>query len=128
MILFSEGFLLAGILSSKLVQLYLLSSRQLSQQHHYDFGLRAIKAVLQVAGEMRRNKTLYSHIDDTTLLLQAVFDASIPKFIAEDVPLFMGIVEDLFPNFENFKEDTLLLRVIVFWFYLVSICGVKTAI
>lgn len=46
---------------------------------------------------------------------QAVFDASIPKFIAEDVPLFMGIVEDLFPNFENFKEDTLLLRVILFY-------------
>ena len=112
MILFSEGFLLAGVLSSKLVKLYQLSSRQLSQQHHYDFGLRAIKAVLQVAGEMRRNKTMYSHIDDTTLLLQAVFDASIPKFIAEDVPLFMGIVEDLFPAFENFKEDTLILRVI----------------
>ncbi|KAL5256854.1 hypothetical protein ACHWQZ_G011949 [Mnemiopsis leidyi] len=109
-ILFSEGFLLAGVLSSKLVQLYQLSSRQLSQQNHYDFGLRAIKAVLQVAGEMRRNKTMYSHIDDTTLLLQAVFDASIPKFIAEDVPLFMGIVEDLFPKFEHFKEDTLVLR------------------
>ena len=54
---------------------------------------------------------MYSHIDDTTLLLQAVFDASIPKFIAEDVPLFMGIVEDLFPNYEHFKEDTLILRV-----------------
>ena len=45
-----------GVLSTKLVKLYELSSRQLSQQNHYDFGLRAIKTVLQVAGEMRRNK------------------------------------------------------------------------
>lgn len=98
-------------MSTKLVKLYQLSSRQLSQQNHYDFGLRAIKAVLQVAGEMRRNKAAYNHIDDTTLLLQAVFDASLPKFIAEDVPLFMGIVEDLFPNYNNMTEDTTVLKV-----------------
>ena len=60
---------------------------------------------------MRRNRTSYSHIDDTTLLLQAVFDASLPKFIAEDVPLFMGIVEDLFPNYESLSEDNTLLKV-----------------
>ena len=64
-----------------------------------------------MAGEMRRNRASYSHIDDTTLLLQAVFDASLPKFIAEDVPLFMGIVEDLFPNYRKVEEDTTVLKV-----------------
>ena len=34
--------------------LYKLSQGQLSRQYHYDFGLRALKAVLVMAGELKR--------------------------------------------------------------------------
>ena len=64
-----------------------------------------------MAGEMRRNGAVYSDVDDTTLLLQAAFDATLPKLIAEDVPLFMGIVEDLFPDQQRIHEDTTILKV-----------------
>ncbi|KAA6323695.1 MAG: putative dynein heavy chain, partial [Streblomastix strix] len=41
--LFSEGFQTAKDLAQKMTQLYKLSSEQLSQQDHYDFGMRAVK-------------------------------------------------------------------------------------
>ena len=54
--LYSEGFKYGRILSQKMVTLYNLMQKQLSQQSHYDFGMRAIKSVLVCAGAMRRAK------------------------------------------------------------------------
>jgi dynein heavy chain len=54
--LMSEGFQGARVLAIKFVTLYELSSELLSKQAHYDWGLRAVKSVLRVAGQMKRGE------------------------------------------------------------------------
>lgn len=96
-ILFSEGFISASPLSLKMVNLYKLSSEQLSKQDHYDFGMRAVKSVLVMAGQLKRQE---SHLPEDIVLIRAMRDSNLPKFLAHDVPLFLAIIGDLFPGKE----------------------------
>ncbi|KAK2964418.1 putative Dynein axonemal heavy chain 6 [Blattamonas nauphoetae] len=93
--LYSEGFKTAKILARKMTQLYKLSSEQLSQQSHYDFGMRAVKSVLVMAGRLRRDN---SDLGEDVVLIRAMCESNLPKFLADDIPLFNGIVGDLFPE------------------------------
>ena len=77
-----------------MVQLYKLASEQLSQQDHYDFGMRAVKSVLVMAGEVKRSTSM----NEDLVLIRAMRDSNIPKFISHDIPLFEALVKDLFPT------------------------------
>ncbi|XP_055843876.1 dynein axonemal heavy chain 6 [Episyrphus balteatus] len=96
-ILYSEGFEDPKVLAHKMVQMYKLCSEQLSQQNHYDFGMRAVKSVLVMAGSLKRSAP--SQREDITLIA-ALRDSNIPKFLADDAFLFRGILSDLFPGVE----------------------------
>lgn len=52
--LYSLGYKTAERLSGKIVSLFELCADQLSNQPHYDFGLRALKSVLVSSGNMKR--------------------------------------------------------------------------
>ncbi|XP_004753142.1 dynein axonemal heavy chain 10 isoform X1 [Mustela putorius furo] len=95
--LFSEGFLWAKTLAKKMTVLYKLAREQLSKQHHYDFGLRALKSVLVMAGELKRGS---SDLQEDVVLMRALRDMNLPKFVFEDVPLFLGLISDLFPGLD----------------------------
>lgn len=51
--LVAEGFQEARVLARKFITLYTLCKELLSKQDHYDWGLRAIKSVLVVAGSLK---------------------------------------------------------------------------
>ncbi|XP_041985040.1 dynein axonemal heavy chain 10 [Aricia agestis] len=95
--LFSDGFLTAKVLAKKMTVLYKVAREQLSKQSHYDWGLRALIAVLRMAGKLRRDSPDLSEI---MVLMRALRDINHPKFVFEDVPLFLGLIKDLFPGLE----------------------------
>ena len=100
--LFSEGFGDAKTLSRKMCKLYILCSEQLSQQPHYDYGLRAVKSVLVMAGGLKRSQP---DLPEDLVLIRALRDSNIPKFLADDLPLFAAIIQDLFPGVEIPSND-----------------------
>ena len=100
--LFAEGFGDAKNLSRKMCKLYILCSEQLSQQPHYDYGLRAVKSVLVMAGGLKRSNP---NTPEDLVLIRALRDSNVPKFLADDLPLFAAIVQDLFPGVEIPSND-----------------------
>jgi dynein heavy chain len=57
--------------------------------------MRAVKSVLVMAGQLRRSE---KGLDEEMILIRAMRDSNIPKFLEQDVPLFRNIIMDLFPD------------------------------
>ncbi|KAI0984910.1 hypothetical protein GJ496_004664 [Pomphorhynchus laevis] len=92
--LVSAGFTEAKVLSRKFVTLYSLCRDLLSKQDHYDWGLRAIKSVLVVAGNLRRADP---DLPENMVLMRALRDFNVPKITNDDLSIFLGLIQDLFP-------------------------------
>ncbi|XP_074871093.1 dynein axonemal heavy chain 9 [Carettochelys insculpta] len=113
--LVAEGFLEARVLAKKFITLYQLCKELLSKQDHYDWGLRAIKSVLVVAGSLKRGDP---DRPEDQVLMRSLRDFNIPKIVTDDVPVFMGLIGDLFPaldvprkrdlSFESFVKQAVL--------------------
>jgi dynein heavy chain len=95
--LMAEGFVGAKELASKFYGLYSLLKELLSKAPHYDWGLRAVKSVLVVAGGFKRAEP---DIPEDVLLMRALRDFNTPKIVKEDEVVFFGLLGDLFPGLD----------------------------
>lgn len=102
--LVAQGFLDATVLARKFITLYQLCKELLSKQDHYDWGLRAIKSVLVVAGALKRGNPEHS---EDSVLMRALRDFNIPKLVTEDMAVFLGLISDLFPNLDAPRKRNL---------------------
>eukprot|EP00116_Pleurobrachia_bachei_P013385 sb/3473647/ len=121
--LYSQGFRTAELLSKKIVPLFKLCQEQLSSQSHYDFGLRALKAVLVSAGNVKRDRIqrikagkvergetvdegeIGGNLPEQDILIQSVCETLMPKLVAEDIPLLQSLLSDVFPGIQYKGAD-----------------------
>ncbi len=75
-----QGFVEAKMLAKKFASLYYLLEDLLSPQKHYDWGLRAIKSVLVVAGSLLRAEEGQL---ESNVLFRALRDLNIAKILAQ---------------------------------------------
>lgn len=101
-VLLSEGFNEAKIIGRKMVSLFESAKQLLSPQQHYDWGLRALKTSLGIAGKFKRQQSQGIELEakrvEEELVLQAVCITTLPKLTYEDSKRFLELMGDIFPD------------------------------
>ena len=57
--------------------------------------MRAVRSTINAAGLLKRDNP---QEDEAKIVLKAVMDINQPKFLKNDIPLFINILGDLFPG------------------------------
>ncbi|KAH6672719.1 dynein heavy chain [Plectosphaerella plurivora] len=102
--LYSQGFNQAKMLSKQTVPFFDQCANRLSKQAHYDFGLRALKSVLVSSGGLKRARlTEVGEISNEELvepeiIVQSIRETIAPKLIKSDVEIMTEVESDCFPG------------------------------
>ena len=104
-LLLSVGFTrkTSSTLGRKLVSLFSMARHLLTPQQHYDWGLRALKSILNDSGNLlykhrKHQNDKVSSAVESGLLLRALCSSTIPKLTSDDVATFHEILNDIFPG------------------------------
>ena len=111
--LYSQGIVTAEGLAGRVVDLFLECKARMSNQLHYDFGLRALKTLLVTAGSLKRSALEGKGAIEGEELAKAETEALvlgacnniIPKLVAEDMAVFKDILQETFPGSEVAKME-----------------------
>lgn len=64
--------------------------------------MRAVKSVLNASGRIKREMP---QLDEVKVVLKAIRDMNLPKFLSDDITLFDNLFMDLFPEVEEPDVD-----------------------
>jgi dynein heavy chain len=64
--------------------------------------MRAVRSVINAAGQLKASDP---DMNEDQLLLRALRDVNVPKFLIDDLPLFENIIKDLFPGVEKPAQE-----------------------
>jgi len=98
------GFEGARELARRIATTFHLSAEQLSYRSHYEFGMRAVKAVVEAAAAAIVARGGFAGLNEAEIVRKAVVDLNLPKFVDEDVKPFERIVRDVFGEDEVESE------------------------
>lgn len=101
--LFIEGFRCAKEIGARMVELFNLASKILSQQRHYEWGLRELKTVLSACGKLLHTTNKSSNInadDEMKITIQALRANTMSKLNLSDCKRFDMLIEYVFSNIE----------------------------
>lgn len=112
-LLFSQGFSTAEQLAPKFSLVFSMAKDSLSNQRHYDFGLRAMKSVLVSAGNMIMNNDTPEtdkYIVEAKTLVCSTIHSFFPKLVSDDIDKLRRILDDVFPgiSIQDVEEEDLL--------------------
>jgi len=104
-LLFSEGYKHAKKLSAKIVSLFRLSQQLLSSQQHYDWGLRALKTILNTGGQLIQNEikkgVKLDYEAEALLLIKSIRVNTISKLTYSDSKKYDFLQADMFPGIKS---------------------------
>ena len=118
--LFSQGFKQAKVVSKQVVPFFDRCEQTLSKQPHYDFGLRALKSVLVSSGGLKRQRVQVKEkgedvadIGEPEIIVQSIRETVSPKLIKSDVERLVEVQQQSFPNVEYVPADLTKLRIAI---------------
>jgi len=97
-LLTSQGFAQGKTLARKTVMLYHMAETLLSNQHYYNWSLRAVKTAILVAGENRRHQ---AELEEEQVLLMVLRDFNLARLAPADVRVFLNLIQGLFPSVKD---------------------------
>jgi dynein heavy chain 2 len=100
-LLYAEGFKHASTLATQIVTLFTLSKQLLTYQLHYDWGLRALKTILIVGGQLIQQllkdaDSDVGHKKEAEILIKAIRVNTMSKLLFIDTKRFEGLLQDIF--------------------------------